>query len=152
MYKLKGITLWELKGCVPQISLIKFSCFLVFIPFGIDFCSYGFYRGIFAPIAPNKSCSIYSFSLYSGRFQVWYWLCSFFVRQKQICSFMDFSQLIDQNIENFHVITLNGTAFGWKNYSFSPKEAPLKPSKKSLEICSLHTPNGRRLSFENPLE
>ena len=49
-------------------------------------------------------------------------------------------------------LTLNGTAFGWKNYSFSPKEAPLKPSKKSLEICSLHTPNGRRLSFENPLE
>ena len=53
---------------------------------------------------------------------------------------MDFPQLIDiENIENFHVKTLNGTAFGWKNWYFSPKVALLISRKKSLEICSFDT-------------
>ena len=33
----------------------------------------------------------------------------------------------------FHRDALNGTAFDWKNYSFSPKEALLQSGKKSLE-------------------
>ena len=33
----------------------------------------------------------------------------------------------------FDISSPNGTAFTWKNYSFSPQEAPLKSSKKSLE-------------------
>ena len=33
----------------------------------------------------------------------------------------------------FDISTPNSTAFTWKNYSFSPQEAPLKSSKKSLE-------------------
>ena len=49
-----------------------------------------------------------------------------------------FPQLIDiENIENFHVKTLNGMAFDWKNYSFSPEEALLISSKKSLENLSI---------------
>ena len=59
---------------LPQISLIKFLVFfqfhLVFIPFDIDFSSYGFYRGIFAPIAPNESCSICSGVLVDFKFGI----------------------------------------------------------------------------------
>ena len=66
-----------------------------------------------------------------------------------------FPQLIDQNSENFHVmtlngrrlsfknplksvhLTLNGIAFDWKNWYFSPKVALLISSKKSLENLSI---------------
>ena len=36
-------------------------------------------------------------------------------------------------------LTLNGIAFGWKNWYFSPKVCLLISSKKSLEICSFDT-------------
>jgi len=55
-----------------------------------------------------------------------------------------FPQLIDiENIENFHVRALNGIA---------PLKSDWYQASNPLKICSLHTPNGRRLSFENPLK
>ena len=48
-----------------------------------------------------------------------------------------------QNIENFHVKALNGIA---------PLKYDWYQASNPLKICSLHTPNSRRLSLENWLK
>ena len=55
-----------------------------------------------------------------------------------------FPQLVDiENIEIFHVKALNGIA---------PLKSDWYQASNPLKICSLHTPNGRRLSLENWLK
>ena len=66
MYKLKENYTVGTKGlCCTDFWNYLFSFHLI-----IDFCSYGFYRGIFAPIAPNESCSICSGVLVDFKFGI----------------------------------------------------------------------------------
>ena len=48
----------------------------------------------------------------------------------------------------FHKDTLNGMAFDWKNYSFSPEEALLISSKKSLENLSIWHKRWKAISWK----